>query len=97
MQVHGVPEITISRGRTVWANGQLKTVQGSGQFIPLAPDSQIVFSAVDNRKKAMEPVKIDRIPYEPSALQTPDANANIVVKAPVRAAIPPGGASSIQF
>ncbi|CAL2040746.1 unnamed protein product [Caenorhabditis brenneri] len=98
MQVHGVPETTICRGRIVWANGQLRTVQGAGRFVPLPPDSQIVFSAVDNRGKALKPVKVIRTPYEaPSTLQAHDANANIVVKPPVRTAIPPGGASSIQF
>jgi len=34
MEVHGVAEITISRGRVVWENGQLFTVKGSGQYIP---------------------------------------------------------------
>ncbi|EFP04158.1 hypothetical protein CRE_07886 [Caenorhabditis remanei] len=98
MQVHGVPETTICRGRVVWANGQLRTVQGAGRFVPLAPDSQIVFSAVDNRGKALEPVKVERAPYEAtSALAAPDANANTVVKTPARTAIPPGGIISIQF
>lgn len=30
MRVHGVAEITISRGRVVWENGTLHTVRGSG-------------------------------------------------------------------
>eukprot|EP00013_Stygamoeba_regulata_P008299 CAMPEP_0177668824 /NCGR_PEP_ID=MMETSP0447-20121125/23028_1 /TAXON_ID=0 /ORGANISM="Stygamoeba regulata, Strain BSH-02190019" /LENGTH=503 /DNA_ID=CAMNT_0019175479 /DNA_START=91 /DNA_END=1602 /DNA_ORIENTATION=+ len=34
MEVTGVAEVTISRGRVVWENNELKTVQGSGCFIP---------------------------------------------------------------
>ncbi|CAI2350056.1 unnamed protein product [Caenorhabditis sp. 36 PRJEB53466] len=91
MQVHGVPETTISRGRIVWADGQLRTVQGAGRFVSLPPDSQIVFSAVDNRGKTMKPVRVERAPYAPLV---EDANANTVKP---RAAVPPGGISSIIF
>ena len=36
MEVHGIAEVTISGGRVVWENGTLKTIRGSGSYIPRA-------------------------------------------------------------
>ena len=37
MEVTGIPSITISRGRVVWENGELKTVEGTGKYINRPP------------------------------------------------------------
>ncbi|CAI5449009.1 unnamed protein product [Caenorhabditis angaria] len=99
MEVYGVPEITISRGRIVWADGKLQTEAGSGRFIKLPPDSQIVFSSVDRKKEANKPIKVERGEGKSSEPATSklittassDSNHNFVKKQP------PGGASSITF
>ncbi|KAF8372586.1 dhp-2 [Pristionchus pacificus] len=55
MEVHGVADVTISRGKIVWEAGQLKTVTGSGRFIPLKPWSPTVFSTIAQRAKMIQP------------------------------------------
>ena len=37
MEVTGIPSITISRGRVVWENGELKTERGAGKYINRPP------------------------------------------------------------
>lgn len=44
--VRGIAKTTISRGNIVWIDGKLNTKAGSGRFIPLAPNSPYVFSAI---------------------------------------------------
>uniref|UniRef100_A0A0K0DHT8 dihydropyrimidinase n=1 Tax=Angiostrongylus cantonensis TaxID=6313 RepID=A0A0K0DHT8_ANGCA len=51
MTVHGVTEITISRGRVVWMNNTLTVEAGSGRFIPLKPFSPIAFATIQQRAK----------------------------------------------
>lgn len=51
MQVHGNADITISRGKIVWNNGQLNVKAGAGKFVHLAPNCDYVFSAVKARKQ----------------------------------------------
>lgn len=41
--VHGVCEMTISRGKVVWEDGELRTSQGAGRFVPLPPYSPICY------------------------------------------------------
>lgn len=45
MLVHGVAEITVSRGRIVWENGQLNVEGGSGKFISVRPFCNHVFGS----------------------------------------------------
>lgn len=51
MKVHGVAEWTISRGKVVWANGELSVEPGWGKFVPLLPNSPFVFGTHDAREK----------------------------------------------
>jgi dihydropyrimidinase len=60
MEVHGVPEITISRGKVVWENGHLNVTKGSGEFIPLAPWCDYVFSAIRQRAEMIKPTAVLR-------------------------------------
>lgn len=49
--MHGVAEWTISRGKVVWANGELSVEPGWGKFVPLLPNSPFVFGTHDAREK----------------------------------------------
>uniref|UniRef100_A0AC34QUV4 Amidohydrolase-related domain-containing protein n=2 Tax=Panagrolaimus sp. JU765 TaxID=591449 RepID=A0AC34QUV4_9BILA len=60
MTVHGVPEMTISRGAVVWENGKLNVQPGTGKFIALAPNCNYVFSAIKARAKTNKPICVLR-------------------------------------
>ncbi|VDD87719.1 unnamed protein product [Enterobius vermicularis] len=60
IQIHGVCEMTISAGRVVWENGELKVAKGSGRFIPLPPFSPYCFSTIRRRAKKMRPKSVKR-------------------------------------
>jgi hypothetical protein len=51
MEVRGVPEMTICRGKVVWEDGKLNVEQGWGKFIPLAPNCEFVFGSHDAREE----------------------------------------------
>jgi len=65
LTVHGVAELTISRGVVVWENGELKTTQGSGKYIPRPCFSPIAFDGINTRDEARDPLKqkVKREPY----------------------------------
>lgn len=60
MEVRGVPEVTISRGRVVWNFGELKVEPGWGKFVPLLANCPYVFGAQEIREKASQQIKIQR-------------------------------------
>ncbi len=64
MKVHGVCELTISRGAVVWENGKLSTKNGHGKFIPRACWGP-VFDGIDVRDRERDEAKrkVDREPY----------------------------------
>lgn len=64
MTVHGVAEVTISRGKVVWENGTLHTEQGHGKFVP-TPCWGPPFDGIDIREKARDErkLKVERQPY----------------------------------
>lgn len=49
MQCHGVPVVTISRGKVVYEAGQLKVSPGHGRFIHRQPFSEYVYKKVQQR------------------------------------------------
>lgn len=53
MTVHGVAEVTISRGRIVWRNGMFteELLAGCGRFVSLAPNCNYVFGAIRMAEK----------------------------------------------
>jgi dihydropyrimidinase len=59
MEVTGLAAHTISQGRLVWTNGDLRSVEGAGRHIerpPFAP----VFDALERVAVAEEPTAVDR-------------------------------------
>uniref|UniRef100_A0A7E4W6P6 dihydropyrimidinase n=1 Tax=Panagrellus redivivus TaxID=6233 RepID=A0A7E4W6P6_PANRE len=65
MLVHGVPEITISRGRVVWENNKLDVSPGEGNFVKLSPNCDYVYRSINVRKANYHPMVVDRKECEP--------------------------------
>lgn len=51
MKCHGVPLVTVSRGKVVWNRGTLTTVRGSGKFIPRPAFCAMAFDRILQRAK----------------------------------------------
>lgn len=58
MECHGVPVITISRGKVVYEEGQLKVSAGHGKFIPREPFSEYVYKRIMQREQVSEATNI---------------------------------------
>uniref|UniRef100_A0A915N334 dihydropyrimidinase n=1 Tax=Meloidogyne javanica TaxID=6303 RepID=A0A915N334_MELJA len=54
MEVRGVPEVTISRGKVVWNCGELKVEPGWGKFVPLLANCQYIFGAQETRENVFK-------------------------------------------
>jgi dihydropyrimidinase len=59
MEVTGIPVITLSRGRVVWENGELKTVKGSGRYINRPPFAYY-WDSIKRRNDLAEPTAVHR-------------------------------------
>lgn len=57
--VKGIPTHTISRGKVVWANGQLNVEKGAGQYIN-RPAFNPVFDALSKQAELNAPVAVNR-------------------------------------
>lgn len=57
MECHGVPIVTISRGRVVYEEGQLKVSQGHGRFIHREPFSEFVYKRIQQREEVSPAVQ----------------------------------------
>ncbi len=57
--VKGIPTHTISRGKVVWANGELNVEQGAGQYIN-RPAFNPVFEALSKQAELNAPVAVKR-------------------------------------
>ncbi|XP_030639227.1 dihydropyrimidinase isoform X2 [Chanos chanos] len=64
MVCHGVPVVTISRGKVVYKDGKLLAAPGEGRFIPRKPFSEFVYKRVHQRDKVRKPCAVSRRPYE---------------------------------
>ncbi|KAJ7985605.1 hypothetical protein DPEC_G00353800 [Dallia pectoralis] len=64
MECHGVPEVTISRGKVVYNRGQLMTKPGDGRFISRRPYAEFVYKRVNQREQVGQPSPVIRKPYE---------------------------------
>lgn len=57
MECHGVPVVTISRGKVVYEEGQLKVSQGHGRFIHRKPFSEFVYKRIQQREEVSPAVR----------------------------------------
>ncbi|TNN64563.1 Dihydropyrimidinase [Liparis tanakae] len=64
MECHGVAVVTISRGKVVYEDGQLKVSAGHGRFIHRKPFSEFVYKRIRQRDKVEKPTAVIRKPYE---------------------------------
>uniref|UniRef100_A0A3Q2Y1Z5 Dihydropyrimidinase n=1 Tax=Hippocampus comes TaxID=109280 RepID=A0A3Q2Y1Z5_HIPCM len=64
MECHGVPVITISRGKVVFEEGRLKTTPGWGRFIHREPFSEYVYKRIKQRDQVGQPTAVIRKPYD---------------------------------
>ncbi|KTG38743.1 hypothetical protein cypCar_00036284 [Cyprinus carpio] len=63
MLCHGLPVVTISRGKVVYENGQLFTNPGAGRYIPRKPFAEFVYNRINQREKVGKPSAVCREPY----------------------------------
>lgn len=54
MRCHGVPLVTISRGRVVYENGVFMCAEGTGKFCPLRSFPDTVYKKLVQREKVSE-------------------------------------------
>ncbi|XP_069477590.1 dihydropyrimidinase [Ambystoma mexicanum] len=64
MVCHGVPLVTISRGKVVYERGVLHVEAGHGRYIPRQPFSEYVYKRIHQRDEACQPVPVQREPYK---------------------------------
>ncbi|ROL47230.1 Dihydropyrimidinase-related protein 5 [Anabarilius grahami] len=60
---HGVPLVTISRGRLVCENGVFTAAQGSGKFYPMRAFPDFLYKKMIQREKTQNLRRVDRAPY----------------------------------
>lgn len=65
MECHGVPVVTISRGKVVYEKGQLTVTPGHGKFIHRKPFSEFVYKRIRQREQ------VSQAPLVSSQEQTP--------------------------
>ncbi|XP_061086700.1 dihydropyrimidinase isoform X1 [Conger conger] len=63
MVCHGVPVVTISRGKVVYEDGVLKVTPGEGRFIGRPAFSEFVYKRVKQRDEVRTPTAVNREPY----------------------------------
>ncbi|XP_065841810.1 dihydropyrimidinase-like isoform X2 [Oscarella lobularis] len=69
LECHGVPLVTITRGKIAYNKGKLDVVRGWGRFIPRSVDAPFVYSRVRQRDTIPRYVKVDREPYTGPVIQ----------------------------
>ncbi|XP_078543020.1 dihydropyrimidinase isoform X2 [Lissotriton helveticus] len=64
MVCHGVPLVTISRGRVVYERGVFNVDAGHGKYIGRPPFADYVYKKMYQRDKVCQPVAVKREPYK---------------------------------
>lgn len=59
LEVTGIPVVTLSRGRILWKDGELRTVRGTGKYID-RPCFPSYFNAVNRARELNEPKPVKR-------------------------------------
>ncbi|XP_041950681.1 LOW QUALITY PROTEIN: dihydropyrimidinase-related protein 5-like [Alosa sapidissima] len=63
LRCHGVPLVTISRGRLVCENGVFMCAEGSGKFYPMRTFPDFLYKKMVQREKCQTLKGVDRAPY----------------------------------
>uniref|UniRef100_A0AAQ4PI64 Dihydropyrimidinase like 5a n=1 Tax=Gasterosteus aculeatus aculeatus TaxID=481459 RepID=A0AAQ4PI64_GASAC len=63
LRCHGVPLVTISRGRLVYENGMFTCAEGSGKFCPLRTFPDYLYKKMVQREKCQAVKAVEREPY----------------------------------
>uniref|UniRef100_A0AAX7SY31 Amidohydrolase-related domain-containing protein n=1 Tax=Astatotilapia calliptera TaxID=8154 RepID=A0AAX7SY31_ASTCA len=63
LRCHGVPIVTISRGRLVYENGMFTCAEGSGKFCPLRTFPDYLYKKMVQREKVSAVKAVEREPY----------------------------------
>uniref|UniRef100_A0A8C5AXJ0 Dihydropyrimidinase like 5a n=1 Tax=Gadus morhua TaxID=8049 RepID=A0A8C5AXJ0_GADMO len=63
LRCHGVPIVTISRGRLVYENGVFTCAEGSGKFYPLRTFPDFLYKKMVQREKCTALKPVEREPY----------------------------------
>ncbi|KAL3968671.1 enhancer of filamentation 1 [Sarotherodon galilaeus] len=63
LRCHGVPIVTISRGRLVYENGMFTCAEGSGKFCPLRTFPDYLYKKMVQREKCQAVKAVEREPY----------------------------------
>uniref|UniRef100_A0A7N6AP76 Amidohydrolase-related domain-containing protein n=1 Tax=Anabas testudineus TaxID=64144 RepID=A0A7N6AP76_ANATE len=63
LRCHGVPLVTISRGRLVYENGIFTCAEGSGKFCPLRTFPDYLYKKMVQREKCQAVKAVEREPY----------------------------------
>ncbi|CAH7121529.1 Dpys [Phodopus roborovskii] len=64
MVCHGVPLVTISRGRVVYEAGVFNVSAGDGKFIPRKPFAEYIYNRIKQRDQTCTPTPVQRAPYK---------------------------------
>ncbi|XP_038199961.1 dihydropyrimidinase [Arvicola amphibius] len=64
MVCHGVPLVTISRGRVVYEAGVFSVAAGDGKFIPRKPFAEYIYKRITQRDQTCTPMPVRRAPYK---------------------------------
>ncbi|XP_065144571.2 dihydropyrimidinase-related protein 5a [Paramisgurnus dabryanus] len=63
LRCHGVPLVTVSRGRVVYENGIFTCAEGSGKFYPLRTFPDYLYKKMVQREKCQALKGVERAPY----------------------------------
>lgn len=58
MEVHGIADYVICRGRVVVEEGNVRAISGMGKFVPTPSHCPHVFGRVEERDRANAPRKV---------------------------------------
>ncbi|XP_048214381.1 dihydropyrimidinase [Perognathus longimembris pacificus] len=64
MVCHGVPLVTISRGKVVYEAGVFNVMAGDGKFIPRKPFAEYIYKRIKQRDQTCMPTPVERAPYD---------------------------------
>ena len=60
MEVHGIAEWVVVRGRVAVEDGEVRAQAGLGQFVPTPPNCHHVYGRVHERDTALAPKKVSQ-------------------------------------